>query len=410
MAALVLSVILISCGGDDNGSGDSPPSYWNRIDWQTTEVGKYAAFTYNGLAPSCSKENSTFAFFHKRGTVNKLIIYFQGGGACWDYNNCVTETRYNSEMQIFEQDYYFDMMGNQESLAISLGYGGIFDFTKTDNPFKDWHMVYIPYCTADLHWGATDTTYTKAGSPDAVIRHRGHVNFQLVLQWLKDHYTTSPDDILVTGISGGGYGAIMNYPFIREAFSTANFYHIGDSAAGVLHENFTTLSTASSGITQWNVQLPLSSRVGGDFDIFNGVDVKNITIVDLYSGIAGYYSADIFAQLSPAYDDTQIYFYYVMKNIAIPGWTGHKTVLCEWNDGLNANFADTYAAVSGVNYTYFIGPGDSHTKLMTADLYTSTSDGTRLIDWINHMLTGGASYVNVDCGVNCSPPAEPTCP
>ena len=38
-------------------------------------------------SPICSR-GTPYVFFVKRGTVNKLLIYYQGGGACWDYLTC----------------------------------------------------------------------------------------------------------------------------------------------------------------------------------------------------------------------------------------------------------------------------------------------------------------------------------
>ena len=42
----------------------------------------------NELHPICSF-NTPYHYFVKRGSVNKLVMYYQGGGACWDYNTCV---------------------------------------------------------------------------------------------------------------------------------------------------------------------------------------------------------------------------------------------------------------------------------------------------------------------------------
>ena len=45
--------------------------------------------TYLGksLTPICMN-GSPYEFFVKRGTVNKLLMYYQGGGACWDALTC----------------------------------------------------------------------------------------------------------------------------------------------------------------------------------------------------------------------------------------------------------------------------------------------------------------------------------
>lgn len=83
---LVAIIFLTNCGGSGSDSDSSTTiNYWQQIDWEIADNGAYATFTYNGLSPSCSNHpsasNSKFSFFVRYGNVNKLVIYFQGGGA-----------------------------------------------------------------------------------------------------------------------------------------------------------------------------------------------------------------------------------------------------------------------------------------------------------------------------------------
>jgi hypothetical protein len=127
-----------------------------------------------------------FRFFVKSGNTNKLVIYFQGGGACWHSNNCLYFHTYMEEVPNIA-DYDTRFMG-------------IFDTDLFFNPFKDWYFVYIPYCTADVHWGAKDTDYPDTQNAyyglSQTIRHRGFVNFQ------NDNFEASYQS---TGISGKDY-------------------------------------------------------------------------------------------------------------------------------------------------------------------------------------------------------------
>ena len=41
------------------------------------------------LEPICSR-GTPYAYWVKRGTNNKLLMYYQGGGACWSYVTCST--------------------------------------------------------------------------------------------------------------------------------------------------------------------------------------------------------------------------------------------------------------------------------------------------------------------------------
>jgi hypothetical protein len=47
------------------------------------EPGNPVSYEGNTLVPQC-QDSSEFTFFAKRGSVNKLLMYYYGGGACWD--------------------------------------------------------------------------------------------------------------------------------------------------------------------------------------------------------------------------------------------------------------------------------------------------------------------------------------
>ena len=50
------------------------------------EVARESRETTHSTPPG-SKAN--FHFWAKRGTVNKLVVFFDGGGACWDPLTCL---------------------------------------------------------------------------------------------------------------------------------------------------------------------------------------------------------------------------------------------------------------------------------------------------------------------------------
>ncbi|MBL1135963.1 MAG: hypothetical protein HND46_11645 [Chloroflexi bacterium] len=42
--------------------------------------------------------------------------------------------------------------------------GGIFDLENPENPFADYNMVFVPYCTGDVHIGNREATYEVEAS------------------------------------------------------------------------------------------------------------------------------------------------------------------------------------------------------------------------------------------------------
>jgi len=227
---IILTVILLSaflfsitaCKDDSSGDGGDARSAWIEV----KPGDAYPGYGDDNLKPSCSNypgTDSAFSFFAKLTGSNNLLIYFQGGGACWHENNCINNPTYSTSQ--FERIF----MLNDAFLSGM----GILDGTRAANPFKDWNIVYIPYCTGDLHWGAKDKDYGGGN----IIRHRGFVNFMFVLDWIKENFDTDgpdqPDKIFVTGISAGAYGAILNFPYIRDSFSDSSMYVLADAGNGV---------------------------------------------------------------------------------------------------------------------------------------------------------------------------------
>jgi len=361
LGIFILSSLLITSTALAGGL----PGEWTEID----PVEEYPNFEYNGLTPSCSGYGSAygipdkFTFFVKGGKKNKLVIFFDGGGACWNTANCLIDPTY--------QPYQDEVLGmfsdNNEGF-------GIFDTTEKDNPFKDWGFVFIPYCTGDLHWGANDADYTYDGIAD--IKHRGFVNFKAVLKYLKDNVCL-PNKIFVTGSSAGSYGATLSFPYIKQAYPFSWVYLLGDAGNGVMGGNF-----ATEGIPNWNVQMP-------DW-IFPDGYLPSMTMAEVYTDIAAEYPWSKLAQYTTDLDETQIGFLSVMINIE----GGPEA----WYDPINLynagniwyptmlNYAYSTAAASP-NYRYYIAAGSDHTIMMTPKFYTEdTAGGIPYAKWIKAMV------------------------
>jgi len=342
---------------------------WSEIDPAVA----YPDFEYNGLTPACSNApgctSDKFTFFVKKGTVNKVVVYFQGGGGCWDSVNCLYAPTYTQQ-----QDETLDDFADTEGM-------GIFDTANPANPFKKWHIVYVPYCTGDIHWGASDTEYKDTWGQLPVdswtIQHRGFVNFQVVLKWLKENFER-PQKIFVTGISAGSYGAIGGFPFIKKAFPLSRVYVLGDAGNGVTAEAFQT-----GGIYNWNVQVP--DWIPGYKDGYN----PEKTTADMYQDYASYYPLSKIAQYATAWDETQAWFYNLQFGGLVSyyqewGNFPYDPIYCGWHDQMLEFAFET--ADNAHNYRYYIAAGIDHTILMSPKFYTEKSAGISFAKWVKAMV------------------------
>lgn len=165
----------------------------------------------------CIFSTSTpFAFQVYRGDSDKLLFYFQGGGACWDESST--------------------KLGFCTTDSSPSGTSGVFDKSNDLNAFKDYTIVQVLYCSGDVHGGDTTRPYDdKAGVP---VQQQGLANGQATLDWVKAQQNSgmlasSLSDLVVMGCSAGSIGAQLWYD---QIVSTLQFKHaavVPDSYVGV---------------------------------------------------------------------------------------------------------------------------------------------------------------------------------
>jgi hypothetical protein len=151
----------------------------------------------NGNGPICIA-GTPFSVFTRQGNPSRLLIFEQGGGACWqDFYNCNV------------------LAEAQEPPAPRVG---IWDFDSKDNPFADYSIVYMPYCDGSVFTGDNDVFDPAFGAaigvPQAVVRfHRGLRNQSAGMDVARKMFPHA-SRITVSGSSAGGVGAAGFAPFL----------------------------------------------------------------------------------------------------------------------------------------------------------------------------------------------------
>jgi hypothetical protein len=364
----------------------SLPAMASPADWQkvtpTTSVlgadGKRHRATCSGF-PGTDK---TFSFWARRGSVNKLMVYFEGGGACWDNLTC--SSPFSASPGAGPLQFYSASIDPATDPA---GFDGIF---KPDpaNPVKDWSMVYIPYCTGDLHAGAATKRYRKVANPDPAvpasfrIQHRGFSNFMVVLDWMKKNLDSQPTQLLVTGSSAGGYGATANFPWLQRGYPSAQTFVIADASQGVTTPAF---DTGTPGRGSWNLQLA-PWAFGGDPSAIPGPELLRVAARAL---------PDVkTAQFTTTLDAVQVSFYGVMKLRYGPGGTC-PDIATDWYQQMSATIQSYAAELS--NFRHYVAPGDYHTILRTPLFFTEDAAGATFSRWTADMLAGSPGWTNAAC-------------
>lgn len=146
---------------------------------------------YPGGQTRCILSTSTpFAFQVVPGDADKLLFYFQGGGACWD--------ALSTDLGLCSQD------------AIPASLIGAFDRTDVRNKFKDFTIVHALYCSGDV-WGG-DVVRNYVDSNGVPVTQKGWVNAKSVLDYVQSQQqngtlASTLSQLVVMGCSAGSIGA-----------------------------------------------------------------------------------------------------------------------------------------------------------------------------------------------------------
>lgn len=169
---------------------------------------------------------TNFRFYFKRSHKNKnLLIMFEPGGACWDYESCSGQGDVRGAAN---PDGIKDNHVHQIGVKIS----SPFMYHNLLNKFeaRDWSLVYIPYCTGDVHVGDVTKIYydPKEEAEPLTWHHNGMKNTRAVMAWLKNNLPR-PYKMLTTGCSAGGTGSLVQYYLNRTALQPNKSYLFNDS-------------------------------------------------------------------------------------------------------------------------------------------------------------------------------------
>lgn len=172
-------------------------------------------------------------------TSDNVVVFFEPGGGCWDYETCAGGVPFNTEClkeepgsTCLRDDYatayiHFDLPDEITDIAEQFGIidGDVpvdfaFPTLSIDpavSPMADWNKIFIPYCTGDTHFGNSVQTYSDptGQEPDVEFHHAGFENTQRIIEDMNRMFPQVPR-MMVTGCSAGGIGSIANYSFIRE--------------------------------------------------------------------------------------------------------------------------------------------------------------------------------------------------
>jgi hypothetical protein len=163
-----------------------------------------------------------------------LLLYLNGGGACWDEATCTAGCATNVDTG------YDETHGTPKWSTIvdgSTAAGTILDRKDPGNPTRTFNYAHVFYCTGDIYIGNKIADYTVIGRDHAAhpVHHVGYQNLKTYVTALAA--TFHPKRVVLSGSSAGGFGSYLTYDLVASTFAPAPVYMI-DDAGPVLEQHY----------------------------------------------------------------------------------------------------------------------------------------------------------------------------
>jgi hypothetical protein len=287
-----------------------------------------------------------YSFWVRRGSPKRLLLFFEGGGGCFDYRSCRPGSR-----------WFDDSIGTDDVPALS---SGMLDLDDPANPVHGWTAVFVPSTTGDVHWGDARHTYRASGGRSVTIEHRGFVNAIAAVRWAFTN-APAPATVLVTGCSAGSVGSAALAPYVIQRYPNARIAQLGDSLAFAWPR--------PSDLRDWDVArhwprwIPAVRRL----------DQGRVRMSDYYVAIARRYPSVTFAQINHLADRVQTRYFAALggRPQAFPS-------------ALLRSLRAIHSAAP--NFRSLVIPGNDHCVLPTPAYNHQRVDGVGVRDWVANLV------------------------
>jgi hypothetical protein len=280
---------------------------------------------------------------HREGSSGDLLLYLQGGGACWDYGTC-------------------HVANTATKFANGAIEGGIIDLDAPGNPFADFDVTYVPYCDGSVFSGTATVTYNGVET-----HHHGLQNLSAAVTAMRERFP-NPTRIVVAGSSAGGYGTFAGYGVARVAYPDTPILVFNDSGPGV--QNFDASEDVQNRVANWD----FADRIP---ESCSDCDVQYSYLVD--------WALDRDATARFAFysyqQDGVISFF-----IDLSGPAYQELILSVTDDLLTRNPG---------RFARYFPLGSTHTVLLSSEFYTQVVNGVPLRDWTQAFLDDSSGWVDV---------------
>lgn len=358
LLVVLASTFSWGCGTSDSTSGAGTDTYVMPTGEPIqAEALKWTWVPFDGA--KCRDGSTAGIAVSPNPDSDKLMIFFEGGGACYNALTCATNP------------------SNYDSSGVSGITGGVLDRTQAENPVKDWNMVYVPFCSGDVFGGgAQDVTVDGVTGPQQFM---GFKNTELFLDRIVPTFPHMKQ-VLDTGVSAGGFGSAVSAELLQRKFPPGTDIVLIDDSGPGMSSDYVPKCLQHNWRTLWNFDHTFLEECGADCPDHDDYSI------DWSFHLATKYPSSRGALISSSADPViTIFFGFGANNCTSTGLTPMP------GDQFQAGLLDfrTKIQEKTKNFgTFYINNSNTHTWTHADTFYTVTSAGVRLIDWYKDILDG----------------------
>lgn len=194
-----------------------------------------------------TSEGGKYRAFFKKGSENKVLVYFAGGGVSINEETARDDTYNTTEI-------FIDLLAN-----VTMNMGGLASEAE-GSPFENWSMILFPYATGDFHAGTREYHYTDHDGKEKILYHNGYVNYTQAMQKItKLAGISDPQSVVVTGYSAGGFAAaLLSDDIFTNYFPQAESKNVLVDAALLLNDDWHAIAA-----DVWQTPKEISDKLTG---------------------------------------------------------------------------------------------------------------------------------------------------
>lgn len=352
-------------GNDDPFDGCHECRLWEPATGEKLDLPATNEWTYYPIEGALCRDGSQAGFSVSPGAdLTKLVFFYEGGGACFEGFNCAANPPNIPE-------------GAQHPGPI-----GIFDRNQERNPFKDWTIVYLPYCSGDVFVGDAPHADIFNGPKDQ--QFVGYNNMGLYLNRLVPTFgAENVKHVVSTGISAGGLSSVVTAKRLAREFYEARVTVLDDGGP-TLSTNVVTACLQEHWRDLYHLEKTVLPDCGAacekDSNFLENI-ARDLVISNdridfaLFSFI---HDGTVRLLFTFGQDDCSMMpFYFIEEDV--------------FEKGL-LDFRESLKEASDRTATYY-APSDAHTCIQHGCFYNMSVDGVGLPEWTEQVLNGQYTHV-----------------